>query len=152
MGLIDHTWYEKPPGIPERESAGGVVIRYEYGLPLVALTREGPFADYILPKGHIEDGETLEQTARREILEEAGISRLELVRFLGIRSRLDFRKRFWVHVHYFLFTTTQVNGRPTDPKHGYSCEWFPFDDLPALFWPEQLKLIQNLQNNLDNKP
>jgi len=150
MGIIDQTWYQQPPGTPERDSAGGIVIRYEFGVPLVALTREGPYADYILPKGHIEAGETLEQTARREIMEEAGIARLDLVRFLGVRSRLDFRKRFWVHVHYFLFTTTQVDGRPTDKKHGYVCEWFPLDDLPELFWPEQRELLESLKAELSN--
>ena len=150
MGLIDRSWYIKPPDTPERESAGGVVIRYEFGQPLVALTREGPYADYILPKGHVEPGETLEQTARREILEEAGISRLEIVRFLGVRSRLDYRKRFWVHVHYFLFTTTQLEGRPTDLKHGYICEWFPLNELPTLFWPEQRQLLESVHKSLDN--
>lgn len=150
MGIIDQSWFLKPPNIRERESAGGVVIRYEYGIPLVALTREGPFADYILPKGHIERGETLEETARREIMEEAGIARLDMVRFLGVRSRLDFRKRFWVHVHYFLFTTTQVDGRPTDPKHGYVCEWFPINALPELFWPEQRDLLVSLQKELSS--
>jgi 8-oxo-dGTP pyrophosphatase MutT (NUDIX family) len=144
MGLIDQTWYEKPAGIRERQSAGGVVIRYEFGQPLVALTREGPYSVYILPKGHIEPGETPELAARREIHEEAGLSRLELVRFLGIRSRLDFRKRFWVHVHYFLFKTTQIEGRPTDAKHGYTCEWFSLDALPEMFWPEQGELLASL--------
>ena len=69
--------------------AGGVVIRSEAGEPEVLLVRgtRAPH-DWVLPKGRIEAGETPEQTARREVQEEAGVD-AEVVRYLG---RIDFER------------------------------------------------------------
>lgn len=55
--------------------AGGIVYRRDSaGQPLVLLVRASRAPhEWVLPKGHIEIGETAEQTARREILEEAGV-------------------------------------------------------------------------------
>lgn len=139
---IDRSWYIKPPGIPEHVSCGGVVVRKAGERILVALVTEPDFAEYILPKGHVEKGESLEQAARREIAEEAGISELTLITKLGVTERLDLKKRSWGIMHYFLFSTTQASVRPSDSEHQYIVKWFPIDDLPEMFWPEQRELIE----------
>jgi 8-oxo-dGTP pyrophosphatase MutT (NUDIX family) len=58
-------------------SAGGVVIRDIAGVPHVLVIRD-PYKKWGLPKGHTEDGETLPETALREVTEETGLSELEL--------------------------------------------------------------------------
>jgi ADP-ribose pyrophosphatase YjhB (NUDIX family) len=138
---IDHSWYIKPPGVAEHVSCGGVVVRRDGGRILAALVTEPGFAEYILPKGHVESGEDLEQAARREIAEEAGLTELTLVKSLGSVGRLDFSKRSWGTMHYFLFTTGQDKTSPSDPEHQYIVKWFPIEDLPEMFWPEQRTLI-----------
>jgi 8-oxo-dGTP pyrophosphatase MutT (NUDIX family) len=140
--MINETWYQRPPGVPEHASAGGVVARVENGRVLIALVGEKGLSQYVLPKGHVEAGETLEQAAVREIEEEAGFTQLTLLGPLGIKERLDFDKRAWKKTHYFLFATEQVDGVPLDRKHHYAVEWFPIDAFPDLFWPEQTKLIR----------
>jgi 8-oxo-dGTP pyrophosphatase MutT (NUDIX family) len=54
--------------------AGGVVMSVRAGHPTFLLVRASrPPHPWVLPKGHIEPGETPEQTAHREVLEEAGV-------------------------------------------------------------------------------
>ncbi len=66
--------------------AGGVVRRIDGGEPRVLLVRASrPPHEWVLPKGRIEWGETPEETARREVREEAGAD-AEVGEYLG---RLD---------------------------------------------------------------
>jgi ADP-ribose pyrophosphatase YjhB (NUDIX family) len=54
--------------------AGGVVYRNENGPRELLLVRAKPAPhEWVLPKGHIEHGETAAAAARREIREEAGV-------------------------------------------------------------------------------
>jgi 8-oxo-dGTP pyrophosphatase MutT (NUDIX family) len=140
--MIDDSWYRKPEGVRKSLAAGGVVARLQGEQVLVALVREGELLDYILPKGSVEDGEDLQEAARREIEEEAGLNRLEFLAELGVQERLNYRRKAWKVIHYFLYLTHQESGQPTDSAHGYRCEWFPIDALPAMFWPEQRQLIE----------
>ncbi len=139
---VDESWYVRPPGVPERTSTGGVSTRVEDGKILIALTRESGLSKYVIPKGGVEPGETLERAARREILEEAGITNLTLIGKLGVRERLDAYKKRWIIAHYFLFLSEQTYGEPSDAEHHYDPGWFPLDELPELFWPEQRELIE----------
>ncbi|MBI4280151.1 MAG: NUDIX hydrolase [Armatimonadetes bacterium] len=139
--MIDQSWYARPPGVPAHTSAGGVVVRVERGRVYVALVREGDLPGYVLPKGHVEAGERPEEAARREIFEEAGLGDLRMLSSLGVRERLDYGKTSWKQTHYFLFLTDQVHGTAADRRHALA--WFPIDDLPAMFWPEQRELIES---------
>jgi 8-oxo-dGTP pyrophosphatase MutT (NUDIX family) len=140
---MDEGWYRKPPGIKESIAAGGLVARLVDDQIWVALVQEGDQEDYILPKGSLEAGEDLETAARREIEEEAGITSLKLVAPLGIQERLNYRRKAWKVIHYFLFITDQESGLPTDTHHRYRCHWFAIDSLPGMFWPEQKQLIED---------
>ena len=52
-------------------SSGGVVYRERRGVTEVALIRVG--RRWCLPKGQVEEGEKLEETALREVSEETGL-------------------------------------------------------------------------------
>ena len=61
-------------GMPQSSHAGGVVARIMNGKPeylLVEASRRPGL--WVLPKGHIEAGETAEAAAVREVEEEAGV-------------------------------------------------------------------------------
>jgi ADP-ribose pyrophosphatase YjhB (NUDIX family) len=148
---IDETWYRKPPAIRERLAAGGVVVRRDGPKLYVAFAREADFPGYVLPKGGVDDGETEEQAARREIAEEIGISELKLLADLGVRERLNFQKKRWVITRYYLYQTDQVRGTPLDAvKHYTGATWFPLDELPDILWPEQKQLIESNRDTIRN--
>ncbi|MGD2182885.1 NUDIX hydrolase [Lusitaniella coriacea] len=141
--MIDDSWYQRPPQLSESISAGGVVVRKEADRIYIAVVKEANRPEYVLPKGHVEPGETIEEAAHREIEEEAGLTDLKLLAKLGILERLSFKKRDWKIIHYFLFTTDRADGKPTDPHINYQLGWFPLDELPTFFWPEQKKLVED---------
>ncbi|WP_043431215.1 NUDIX hydrolase [Cystobacter fuscus] len=90
--------------MPREASAGGIVVREQAGELEVAVIRPHGRSLWALPKGHVDPGESAEQTATREVWEETGL-RATLVAPLGeIRYVYQFRgQRIFKRVHFFLF-------------------------------------------------
>jgi 8-oxo-dGTP pyrophosphatase MutT (NUDIX family) len=84
-------------------SAGGVVYRYRDGFPEIQMI-EDRFGKKTLAKGKMEPGETVEQTALREILEETGIVGRIVAPLTVVGYQYDAGERGTVdkEVHYFL--------------------------------------------------
>lgn len=62
-----------PGGAPTH--AGGVVVRRDGPQPrFLLVTARRSHGDWVLPKGHIEAGETAAEAAVREVLEESGVT------------------------------------------------------------------------------
>lgn len=142
---VDSSWYKRPERIKVSESAGGIVTRKEANILYIAFVREGDYMEYILPKGTRKKGEPFEETARREIREEAGFKQLVLLGLLEKNERFNFMRTKWKSITYYLFYTDEVYPKPQDDKREYHCEWFPLDDLPTMFWPDQEKMLRDHQ-------
>lgn len=83
----------KKPAIQEivREpTAGGIVFRRNKKNEVEFLLIQDHKDRWTIPKGHIEEGETAQQTAQREIGEEAGLKNTEMLGWLG---KIHFRYR-----------------------------------------------------------
>ena len=95
-----------------------------------------------LPKGHIEEGETPEQAAIREVQEETGIES-EIARELGV---IDFWfmagcKRIHKTVHHYLFKETGGHLAPQITEVD-DVGWFPLNEIVELLaYPDEKKLI-----------
>ena len=146
--IIDETWYTRSDDSPLAVSAGGVIVRVEQGRVLVALAQQRSVPGYVLPKGNVDPGESLEEAARREIAEETGFTSLTLLGDLGIRERYNRAKTRWKRTRYFLFLTQQVDATPLESDRHGSPVWFPLDALPSIAWPEQLKLIESQRDDI----
>ena len=140
--MIDKSWYTRPAGVAEHESAGGIVARAEKKNVYVALAKGKQSGNLFLPKGHIEANETAEQAAFREIGEETGLHDIRLIEKLAVKERLSFYKKIWKITHYFLFITDQIHGTPTDIENHDAFQWTGIENLSDVFWPEQRELIK----------
>ena len=128
-------------------SAGGLVIDQsgKNGLLIGRIDHKDATGKRILwslPKGHIDEGETPEQAALREVAEETGIESA-IERSLGV---IDFwfmagGKRIHKTVHHYLFRET---GGLLAPQESEVDEvgWFPLAEIvDRLAYPDEKKLI-----------
>lgn len=95
----------KKPSIQEivREpTAGGIVFRRNEKGEVEILLIQDAKDRWTIPKGHIEEGETAQQTAKREIGEEAGLDNVEVLGWLG---KIHFRYR---RIDKLVLMTTQI--------------------------------------------
>lgn len=115
-------------------SAGGVV-RNVYGEIIVTRKRDGTCS---LPKGKIKDEEQPVEAAIREIGEEAGVKKIDLVflaplesyaRYTMTSKGSDGRSERKIII-MFLFQTNQSALHPTDPEH--DARWVTVDEAIKL--------------------
>lgn len=100
-------------GAVDVRSAGGVVYRSRRsGAVEVAVIRQRGSGGWSLPKGKLNQGETPEQAALREVEEETGL-RCQLLRPLESSSYVDRRGRQRV-VFYWLMRRLRGRFRPSD--------------------------------------
>lgn len=125
------------------ESAGGIVLNKIRRVLLV--NQRG--TSWSLPKGHIEAGEDALAAAIREIEEETGIVRLNLIKALGSYSRYKIGlgdvkedKSELKVIHMFLFETDEMKLAPQDENHP-EARWVHADDVEALLTHPKDKLF-----------
>lgn len=96
-----------------------------------------------MPKGHIEQGETIAQTARREVLEETGLDGTVLAPL----GTIDYwfvaeGRRIHKTVHHHLIRFDHGELCDEDPEIT-EVAWVPFDTLPKrLAYPDERKLVE----------
>lgn len=83
-------------------TAGGIVFRYGDNGDVQILLIQDARDRWTIPKGHIEEGETAQETALREIGEEAGLKDTEAICWLG---KIHFRYR---RLNTLVLMTTQI--------------------------------------------
>ena len=125
-------------------TAGGIVFRRNGDGDIEILLIQDAKDRWTIPKGHIEEGETAQETAIREIGEEAGIKEAEAICWLG---KIHFRYR---RVSTLVLMTTQIYlvralGDTDDIKKEEwmnGIKWFKFHDaLDAIEYEDIGKLM-----------
>ena len=123
--------------------AGGVVVRTVNGEAryLVVSARRQPDS-WVLPKGHIDPGETPADTAAREVLEEAGVV-AEVLHSLGVIA-FD-TARGPVRSEFFLMRY-EHEGQPLEERRR---AWLnQTDAMSALGFDDMRQLITAAANHL----
>jgi ADP-ribose pyrophosphatase YjhB (NUDIX family) len=134
-------------------SAGGLVVDRGGERPQAALIarhdRRGRLV-WSLPKGHVEEGETFEAAAVREVEEETGIRG----RLLAPLGAIDFwfvadDRRVHKTVHHFLLEAQ--HGALSDADiEVVEVAWVPLADVPArLAYSDERRLAERAATLLD---
>ena len=134
--------------IVREPTAGGIIFRHEKDnyddieILLIQDTKDR----WTIPKGHIEEGETAQQTAKREIGEEVNLFDIDMLGWLG---KIHFRYR---RMDRLVLMTTQIylvraNGDTNSIKKEEwmnGIKWFKFNDAIEVIEYEDIGTLMLL--------
>ena len=123
-------------------ASGGVIMRFVPGgrVEIACIFREAR-GDWTFPKGKLDAGETVEQAALREVLEETGLH-CNIVRFIGTTNYVH-RKGKPKIVTYYLMTPVEGEFTPNDEVD--ELRWLPLEHVrERLTWDRDQELFDLL--------
>lgn len=131
-------------------SAGGIITRSinnELRICLIKL----PTLGYVFPKGHIEQNESKDETALREVKEETGLVNIDVKEYLGMVTRKSTERDgtdVMKDIHLYLMTTSDTEHGIADEEY----EWFSFEETSEnlLFQEEKDFLLKHKQAIMDS--
>jgi 8-oxo-dGTP pyrophosphatase MutT (NUDIX family)/ubiquinone/menaquinone biosynthesis C-methylase UbiE len=132
--------------------SAGVII-YHSKKESILLVKDISSTKWGFPKGHIEKGENLEDTARREVYEEVGIKNITFIKHLG-KVTYEYKHESLTHkkTAYYFLALTSTSKLVIDSeeileakwvKIDKVCDFIEFDDLLSVY----KEAVQNLDSN-----
>lgn len=115
-------------------STGASVLVFENNKVLLIKRGKEPYKGYwSLPGGGHEYGETLEECAARELLEETGLSAKRL-EFCKVRDRMTKNENGEIIFHYVLATyqAFETSGEAEAKDDAMDIGWFSLEELSSL--------------------
>lgn len=121
-------------------SCGAVVFRRENNNFKFLLIRNRRSAHWGFPKGHIEKGETKEETAIREILEETGLN-VRILPDFRQNSEYTIQGKIEKSVDIFLAETNETEFKIQEEEIE-ECDWFSYADaLKTLNYENDKRIL-----------
>lgn len=131
------------------KSCGAIVFRIINGEKRFLLIKNKRSNHWGFPKGHVEDGETEEDTAKREVLEESGI-RIRIFPGFKNKSEYTIRGRIEKSVSIFLATTDDVQ-TVIQPEEIEDYIWLNYDvAMKTLNYVNDKGILQLAKKYIDD--
>jgi len=139
----------------QQVSAGGVVYRKKVAGTEVALIKVGPIIRWQLPKGIVDQGETPEEAAVREVREETGLvarieSSLEKIEYWYVSGGKTGKVRYHKFVYFYLMKYR--SGTTDDHDHEVlEARWVPIvDAIRMLSFKSERELVEKARELIGN--
>ncbi len=120
-------------------AAGGIVVNEKKELLLIFR-----YSKWDLPKGHVEEGESFEHCAIREVREETGLSNIEIAGFIGTTQHEYFDK----HLHEDVLKETHWFAMKADKDEPLVAQ--AEEDIELIKWVTTKELPSFLNNSYKN--
>ena len=124
-------------------SCGGVVI-FRGKVLLLYKNYRNKYEGWVLPKGTVEQGETHEQTALREVLEESG-ARATIVKYIG-KSEYSFSVPENVvekEVHWYLMMADSYYSKPQREEYFVDSGFYKYHEAYHLLrFPNEKQILE----------
>ncbi|HYU31485.1 MAG TPA: NUDIX hydrolase [Thermoanaerobaculia bacterium] len=133
-----------------QRSAGGLIVRSSR--ILLISTQEGK--RWQLPKGHIEEGETPEEAAIREVREETGVTGRIVAPLPGVEYWFfDRGSRIHKQVAYFLLEYVTGDPADFDAREVSGAGWFSWDaGIARLTFDNERRVAARARDILEPAP
>lgn len=116
----------------EAVSCGGVVI-HRGKILLLYKNQNGKYMGWVLPKGTVESGESFNETALREVLEESG-ARGNIIKYVG-KTQYMFKGNDDIvnkTVHWFLMSSNSYFCKPQSEEYFADAGYYKFHEAYHL--------------------
>ena len=143
--------------MPQEKSAGAIIFRIVDGVSHYLLLHY-PSRHWEFAKGHIEEGENIEETIRREVEEETGIKDLKIISGFKEYSKYFFKKSYglkgeekkkapWVFklVVFYLGQTETEEVKISHEHKGFI--WLPYEDAMKKLTYKNAKILLTKAND-----
>lgn len=129
-------------------SAGGIITRNNPQKQIL-LTIYTHIKGLGFPKGHVEKDEDLESAALREVTEEVGLTKLKILKKLGIITRKSTERDGTIvlkDIHMYLMKSDKPDfHQPAEEQYG----WFDLDNaITKMAVKEDSEFLKKIVNSL----
>ena len=124
-------------------SCGGVVI-FRGKVLLLYKNYRNKYEGWVLPKGTVEEGETFEETALREVLEESG-AKASIIKYIG-KSEYSFsvpENLVEKEVHWYLMMADSYYSKPQREEYFVDSGFYKYHEAYHLLrFPNEKQILE----------